>query len=726
LRAERNDAERAKNQAQSRELAAASENARSGDTTMGALLAVEANDRAQTVEAKKALAQAVADNHERHVLPHGDTASEAVYSPGGNRIAVLGFDSQITVWDAASGHEIARLAPHRDATGDRIVFQPGGKKLLVVTFNAAAELWDVDHSRRLTRVPNVVTASLDARFLIAVDRTGPVTRWSVSDADTGRRVTILPLHGFTYDGWSFSGDGRTVIVSVGSQVTAIDWRRRDITAQLHLPGGAVHVSPDGRYAVSGAGAVWDLRAGKRVFQGRRQPEIVFSADSRFAIVAHDRRPTQVVSLPSGQAVETSYRPVEPATNIDQRGRFRVQPREATPTIFDALTGRPAVRYRGSPDARLAGFSPDGEHVLLRDGPVVRIEAVPPTTAAQLLPPLVEAGISAVAGEPRAVTGLNWDDRQRLSMSWVELDRDGVRVRKHSRTGPALRLRALGLSRDGRRVLLVDKDGLRMRVVPSFAPQPKVPLVGPEPVTGELGEFQYPSPALLSDDGRRLVTAVDNGGGADDTKTRVATWDLSRGEPLAVSGKNAGRPVALSPDGHVMVAGASASDEIEARVIDADTGTSSAVLRPRLAEVFDATFRAPGDRFVTVSAIDGVTRLWSRSGSLLRTLEGPGARSAGPVAFSPHGHYLASLDTDDNLQIWQSADGTHVVTLASSLGAGVNIAWLGTRVAVLDDNGMVTLIPCEVCQSTDRVRELALSRAARKLTRAELARYLPTG
>jgi len=104
---------------------------------------------------------------------------------------------------------------------------------------------------------------------------------------------------------------------------------------------------------------------------------------------------------------------------------------------------------------------------------------------------------------------------------------------------------------------------------------------------------------LSPDGSRLVS------GSDDKTARL--WDAKTGASLAVleGHTNFVRSAAFSPDGARIV---TASGDKTARLWDAKTGASLAVLQGHTGSVYSAAFSPDGARLVTASS-DNTARLW---------------------------------------------------------------------------------------------------------------------
>jgi WD40 repeat protein len=332
----------------------------------------------------------------------------------------------------------------------------------------------------------------------------------------------------------------------------------------------------------------------------------------------------------------------------------------------------------------------------------------------------------LAGGANAVTMVNWAPDAGLRANWVRFDARGEPAGRAAWQDDRT-VRGYGLSRDGAKLITVYDDGLRVRAAPHFEAPASIPLPGAEPGASAAlppprgrSPARAPATAYVTDDGKRLVTLVNRGKG-------VGIWDLAHGTPPIVAPLGAETLLGVSPDGHTVVVGATVAFEgSPARVIDGRTGERVTTLRPSASFVFFTVPFAPAsDRFAIAEAFAG-TRLYSRSGALLQTLIGPGGEAEGPAAFSPGGEYLAFVDSSLNLQIWSVADGRHVAAIASSVRDPWQITWVGSRVAVLRADGMLTLYPCEVCRSTGALLDLARSRRARELTPGERRQYLHEG
>src|SRR5262249_17858190 len=116
------------------------------------------------------------------------------FSPDGDRLAAIGTDRLIRVWETAGGRELVvfgRAAPGLEV-GSKIAFGPDGKYLVVG--GATVTVWDSETGhevRTLEGSPKYadrVAVSRDGK-LVAAAGNGPVVVW---DLASGREVLRYP------------------------------------------------------------------------------------------------------------------------------------------------------------------------------------------------------------------------------------------------------------------------------------------------------------------------------------------------------------------------------------------------------------------------------------------------------------------------------------------------------------------------------------------------------
>lgn len=126
----RRDAQREKNVAVSRQLAANATLNLPVNPELSILLAVEAVNRSRTEQAEDALRQSLIETNVRAVM-RGHTAgvASAVYSSDGRYVATASDDGTARLWEAESGSPVAEFRGHT-AGVSTVAFSKDGELLV--------------------------------------------------------------------------------------------------------------------------------------------------------------------------------------------------------------------------------------------------------------------------------------------------------------------------------------------------------------------------------------------------------------------------------------------------------------------------------------------------------------------------------------------------------------------------------------------------------------------
>ncbi len=246
------EAERQRDTAASRELAARATSLLDADPRLALALGLRARDRRETEQAENIIRQATFAARGIGVRrAHDGWVFAMAPSPDGERIVTGGGDGAVRVWDTSGGRALTTI----ESPGDEIygvAFSPDGEKLASTGANGTVALFDADGGgrRELLRTSrnnsgNGVDFSPDGTRVVVPLVDGSVR---ILPVDGNGSATVLRGHGDVAYAARFDATGRRV-VSASVDGTARVWDVADGTA-ITLPHrtavfGATF-SPDGR------------------------------------------------------------------------------------------------------------------------------------------------------------------------------------------------------------------------------------------------------------------------------------------------------------------------------------------------------------------------------------------------------------------------------------------------------------------------------------------------
>lgn len=695
---DRVDAEQARDDATSRQVAAESTRLRTTDPALAAQLALAAYRIGPTVEARSALLDSTAvDTPMRLVGAPGRTLVEA--GPGFDAIA--GADGTVRLIDSA-GNTLSTFE-RSDATAEptALVVSPS-RDLVVVAGTTHVELWNVRNAASPSRVSAVDTSfdikdvelsSDGARLAVSAADTGAIALWNVADASRPAPSpgTELPSGGAAL---AFSPDSR-FLVAYGTQGAMRIWPVDAITGPpvFEVPPDnstnqvqAVTFSPDGR-TIAAAMRSAEVRRWRFVNPATPEPLPSLTGFSSYVNdVDFTADGTRIVAVGTTDSVR----------------------------IFDAETGMQQQELPNAIGFEVGRFDATGRSLLTSaDDGVVKIWALPgpvltSSRATVFQTPTDGGGDLLLVGSGAKDGGPHlWNLTD--TRSPVERAQLAPEVGDHA-TG------AVAITKDGRTAAVGEATGRVMLWNVASTP--------PRPIGSAFGATSTLVAGLsFRADGHLLAASGQDG--AD-----VSLWDVTNLDmPVRVSTLDAGdlpQLSAFSPDGSTFTI---ATADRKVRVWDVRQPSAPREL-PSLSgftnDVLALAFTPDGST-LAAGGTDRTVRLFDISDRAnvkqVATAKGPvgGVRS---LSFAPDGKRLAA-GTDDSLWLWDTTkldDPRPYVTLSAYKGAvfDATFAHSGTTLAGAGPDTVVRLWGVDPDVVADR---LCGSRTT-PLTDDERDRYLP--
>jgi WD40 repeat protein len=337
---------------------------------------------------------------------HGGPVVAATFSPDGRRLLTASTDGTARVWNLALDPESAAQRGRWPGAGRAALSRDGGRLVTFAWETKVASVWDPATGREVARLQGherpVYWASLsaDGRKAVTGSEDETARLW---DADTGKQLAVLGGNDGAVSFAEFSPDGRLVVTATSQGREARLWQVATGKELTTLKGGdgidpirSATFSPDSRWVLTrgygplGGGmtandviaCIWDTASGKKLVALKDEARRVigscssatFSPDGRY-VVSCGGNPagTHVWDAATGKLLATLGTQQFWIALFSPDGRQVLTTRGPTVTFWDVATGeelRTLPPHEGG--VHSAGFSPDGKLVLTASNTSARI------------------------------------------------------------------------------------------------------------------------------------------------------------------------------------------------------------------------------------------------------------------------------------------------------------------------------------------------------------------
>lgn len=704
--------------ATSRELAAAAINNLQVDPERSVLLALQALEEVDTLEARNALHQAIQDLH--ILLSLSDTSA---YSQDGTLFSLIDADHSVQVVDAHSQQTLFTTPSNALNPAINTFISPDGKRLFIAHTDGTLEVLDANTGQALLTIPTgldfagyfVTTFSPDGKYLGICSLTVTVKTIDVWDLSTGKKVftrTNPEGEAFTI----FNPLGNITISPDGTHLATANFggvpKVWDIATGQELftltghTSSAIDIaySPDGKRLVTSSddstARVWDAATGRELLtlsgHTARLQYAVFSPDGTQIATASDDNLAKIWDSSTGKELFTlaGHNGGVPSVAFSPDGKILATGGDDGQTkLWEVASGQELLNLTGhTGSVYIGGFSQDGMRLFTfgLDGTMKVWDLSPGREALTLL----KTGYFAAYSPDGTTLASGGDGQLKIWNATSGEELFSLPIKSI--------IMRVAFSPDGKFLAVASQGGIA-EVWDLVAKQKLFTITVADPE-------HWVTNIAYSPDGKRLATACTDG--------FAKVWDAATGQELRTLPAHTEEVwgIAFNPNGTRLAAGGRNGI---VKVWDLATGQELLNL-PGDSDVFPVAF-SPDGKTLAIGNAEGLIKLWeAETGKGLPSLSGH-TGIAYDLAFSSDGKQLASASWDGTVKVWEVATGLEFITLTGHTGriAGLTLSPDGTRLAstAWDETVRVYLL------RTEDLVALARSRVTRTLTSEECRKFL---
>jgi WD40 repeat protein/tRNA A-37 threonylcarbamoyl transferase component Bud32 len=594
----------------------------------------------------------------RTLRGHGQAVGSVAFSPDGQRLATVGFDKTLIIWDAATGAKITTTPVPE--VGTSLAFSPRGERLAMGSWVAdetqpvALSLLDSSTLRPQALLPGPVGWTSDVAFdpaglkLASANNDGTVLVWEVAS----RRL----LQTFRTDLAPFSAtafrppDGRVLAGAIGDWG---DWA--DATVGLIL--------------------LWDVATGKtlQTLSGHENGvlTVAFRPDGQQLASAGRDQTIRIWDPATGKELRTLRGHTDRVSRVayDPKGtRLASASYDGSVRIWDPASGRLLRNLRGhTGPVNWLAFNPAGD----------RLASVGSDGTVKVWDPTLDPDSRTLRLHAKAALGVAFSpDGARLAVcgsdGMLKVFETSTGQVLHTSTGHSDRVWSVEFSSGGDRLVSAGRDRTA-RIWDAATGQELVCLSG---------HTKWAQNATFSPDGQLVATASGD--------YTVKLWDARTGREFHTLKGHTDRvnSVVFFPDGTRLV---SCSSDKSVRVWDVESGKQLHSFPGHTDEVFRVAVNRDGSLLASAGS-DLSVRIWGpATGQSKLELKGHTGYVMG-LSFSPDGQRLASASLDQTVKVWDLTLGQELLTLRADTGGFHCVAFSpgGKQLAACGYDGSVRI------------------------------------